>query len=192
MRNRDEEYIDLEGHSKVAVYRMGSTIYFFDDINQQTVCEAIKYIDQLELVKVKGITIILNSHGGEEYSGLALYDRIRSSACRFTIIGTGFIASMALIVYLAGDRRIASKNARFLNHQGSMEVGGKSTDIKIESKELENVEEMCNEIIAERTKQDIKKLRNSIKIGNKYISALEAKNTGFVHEIIDEVKKGKK
>lgn len=192
MRYRDDDEMnDGEFHSRVNVSRNGSTIYFFDDIDSNSVAEAIKYIDLLESQKIKKITIILNSCGGEEYSGLALYDRMRASTSRFTIIGTGFIASMALIVYLGGDRRIATKNARFLNHQGSTEIGGKATDIKIESQEMETMENICVNIMAERTKQDPKKLKNSIKIGNKYMSASEAKAQGFVHEIIDEVKKGR-
>lgn len=190
MRN-EELYID-DSFSKVSVFRVANIIYFFDDINAHTVCEAIKFIDEIEFSKEKELTFILNSHGGEEYSGLALYDRLRSCKCEVTMVGTGFIASMALIIYLAGDKRVATKHARFLNHQGSMAIDGKASDIKIESKEIEAMEDICNSIIAERTNQDIKKLKQSIKIGNKYIDTLEAKKTGITHEIISEIKKGRK
>lgn len=182
---------ELNSESKVNVYKVGNVIYFFDEINPQTVCEAIRFIDSLEVNNEKKITIILNSHGGEEYSGLALYDRIRSTTCHVTIIGTGFVASMGLIVYLAGDKRLATKNTRFLNHQGSTEIGGKASDIKIESKEIEAMEDICNNLIAERTNQDPKKLKQSIKVGNKYIDVAEALNTGITHEVIKEYKKGK-
>lgn len=184
MRNHIED-----SSSQNAVFLSGNTIYFYADINAETVCRVAHFIDILESQKEKNITIILNSAGGEEYSGLAFYDRIRASKCKFTIIGTGFVGSMALIVYVAGDRRIATKNTRFLNHQGSTEINGRASDIKIASKEMDELEEICNRLIAERTKQDIKKLRESIKAGDKYMNVDEAIKTGIVHEIIDEIKK---
>jgi len=190
-QKESEDLIEIEGHQRVSVSRIGSCIYFFDEIDTNSVCEAIKYIDMLELENTKNITIVLNSIGGDIYSGLALYDRIRSSECRVTIIGTGLIASMAFIIFLAGDRRVMTKYARFMNHKGVAELAGNPENLKKETKEIDDLENICLDIIVERTKQDSKTIKNSIRDGNKYIYAEEALKTGIVHEIISEIKKGK-
>ena len=172
----------------VLVSRDNNVIRFFDEVSDASVCEAIKHIDYIEgIKKYTGITIILNSPGGDIYNGLALYDRIRNCKKVVTIVGTGFVASMAFIIYLAGDKRICTKNARFLNHQARMEISGRVADIKIEQAEITLMEDLCVDIIAERTLLTIKKLKHDTKVGDVYISSQEAVQMGICHEIISEV-----
>lgn len=181
MKNEPVEFIE---QSKLAVHGENRILYFFDEVNNVTVLEAIKILDAFESKSKKPIYIILNSVGGNEYDGLLFYDRIRNCKSKVTILGSGLVASMALIIYVAGDKRICTKYTRFLNHQGATEIRGRVSDIEIERKELIKVEEICNTILAERTNQDVKKLTKSIKDGNNYMSAEQALKMGFVHEII--------
>lgn len=169
----------------VAVFKNGRTIYFFDEVTNQSVCKAIIFLDELEKEKSKQpIEFVLNSVGGDIYSGLALYDRIRRSSCDVHTIGTGFVASMAVIIYLAGDYRYITETCTFLNHQGSTELYGKVTDLKIEFDETNRIEEICTEIIASHTGLPAKKIKADIKLGDDYINPERAVNDGFSHEII--------
>jgi ATP-dependent Clp protease protease subunit len=181
---------EIEYSRPALVYRVGSTIYFFDDVEATTVCEAIKFIDAIEKErKAKHITFIINSSGGTIYDGLALYDRLRACKLPVTTIGTGLVASMAFVIFLGGDKRVCTKRVRFLNHQARVNLEGRVTDIDIEQTETKLIEDMCVEIIASRTKLTPQKQKKDTKFGDKYIGADEALRTEIVHEIIGEVKK---
>ena len=177
---------DSADEDNVVVFREGRTIYFFDEIDEESVCEAIKFLDKIEEESSKKeITIKLNSSGGSCYDGLALYDRIRQSPCNIVIIGSGLIASMGLIIFLAGDERRLSENARLLNHQMSIEdFSGRDTALKIEHQEVHKLDVIMTEIISERTGQSIKKLNNETLPGDKWFGSEYAVDNGYAHEII--------
>jgi ATP-dependent protease ClpP protease subunit len=122
---------------------------------------------------------------------LALYDRIRSCPKHITIIGTGLVASMAFMVYVAGDKRLCTSTVRFLNHQTKAGFDSEMTEaqLKIEAVETKKMEAECVDLIAERTFLTSKIIRGHIKLGDKYISAKEAINMGIAHEIIPEIEK---
>ena len=83
---------------------------------------------------VEPIKLIINSLGGEVYSGLALVDVIDSSQTPIHTICHGSAMSMALIIYAAGHHRLASKYATFMYHEASYGSDGKLTYHKKELK----------------------------------------------------------
>ena len=185
-----QKEVEYEPPQPTLVYRVGSTIYFFDEVDGASVCETIKFIDAIEKEKkAKSITLVLNSGGGNIYDGLALYDRLRACRLPITTIGTGLVASMAFVIFIGGDKRICTKRVRFLNHQAKVSVEGRADDIQIEQAETKMIEDMCVEIIATRTNYGPKKQKKDTKMGDKYIGSAEALKTGIVHEIIEEIEK---
>lgn len=190
MTTSNSKEIEFESVRSPLVHRAGSTIYFFDDVEGASVCEAIRLIDAIEKEKkAKSITFIISSGGGNIYDGLALYDRFRTCVLPITTIGTGLVASMAFIIFIGGDKRVCTKRVRFLNHQAKVSLEGRVADIDIEQAETKMVEDMCVEIIATRTNLTPKKQKKDTKAGDKYIGAEEALKTGIVHEIIEEIPK---
>jgi len=183
---------------KSNVYRVGRTIYFFDSIDEDSVCDTIRILDAMESESnKKEIYIILSSGGGNAYDGLALYDRIRQSECQIIIVGTGMVASMGLIIFLAGDERRITENTRLLNHQVSADdFGGRTSDFKIESKEFEELQSILTDIVAERTGETVKQITRDIALGDKWISAAYALEHGYADFLIKNTrtyrkKKGK-
>lgn len=175
----------FEETNRPNVHCQGRTIYLFDGINENTVCEVIKILDVLETQsKKKPIEILLNSLGGDCYSGLALYDRILRSKCTICIIGMGCVASMAYIVFLAGKYRYMCKNCIAMNHQISANPEGKLGDLKIEVDECKRIEKQCLQIVAERTGQTVKNIERQISKGNDYITPERALKEGIIHRII--------
>ena len=53
----------------------------------------------------KDITIYINSPGGEVSSGLAIYDVMQAVPCKIRTVCVGTAASMAAVLFAAGDRR---------------------------------------------------------------------------------------
>jgi ATP-dependent Clp protease protease subunit len=184
--------IDTSEEKRNVVFRNGRTIYFFDEVNNASVCEVIRLIQDLTKENPKKpIELVINSIGGDIYDGLALYDNLRHSNCKIITIGQGIIASMAVIVFLAGDIRLMTKNARLMYHQASLDFTGKLSDAEVDIRETRALEEITLKIVAERTGQSIKKLTKDFKSVDKYISAEKCIQEGYAHKIIQN-KKGDK
>lgn len=175
---------DNDDAPKQVVCRAGRRIYFFSDVDMWSVCEAIKLIDRMEFESSKPIEFVIDSAGGYCYHGLALFDRIRQSKCKIYMIATGLVASMGLVVYLAGDYRALTENSRLLNHQSTSDLGGKVSDIKIETQEIFRLEDQISRIIADRTGISPKKIKSQTKVGDDYILPNQAVKQGYAHEII--------
>lgn len=63
------------------------------------------------------IAIFLSSEGGDLNSGFSLYNLIRSLPVPVSITNVGTVESIAMMVFLATDKRYAIENSRFLIHQ---------------------------------------------------------------------------
>jgi ATP-dependent Clp protease protease subunit len=67
-----------------------------------------------------GITtahVLLQSHGGFISDGICLYNLLKNLPQRFVMYNAGAVASIAVIVFLAGQQRHASHTARFMVHK---------------------------------------------------------------------------
>ena len=134
---------------------------------------------------VEPIKLIINSLGGEVYSGLALVDVIDSSQTPIHTICHGSAMSMALIVYAAGHHRLASKYATFMYHEASYGSDGKLTYHKQELKETDRTDKICDEYLLSKTKITPKQLKDiRDKCGEWYFNIDTAKKYGLVNEII--------
>ena len=173
-----------EDQDKSTVYVVDRTIYFITEVTAESVGESIRHLDKLEKESKKPINMLFSSIGGNCYDGLALYDRIRRSECEIITTATGLVASMSVLLFLAGDYRHITENAILLNHQTSADMDGKVTDLKIEMDEIVKLEELTVELIAERTGQQPKKIKSEVKLGDCYIRAERALEEGYAHELI--------
>ena len=65
----------------------------------------------------KPITIELASDGGDAQAALAFYDKIRNCVCDVTVIGTGSVASAAVLILAAGDYKVLTRSAWVMVHE---------------------------------------------------------------------------
>jgi ATP-dependent Clp protease protease subunit len=61
--------------------------------------------------------ILVQSNGGYVSDGLCLYNFMSGSPIKFVMYNGGAVASIAVILYLCGDRRYCSDTARFMIHK---------------------------------------------------------------------------
>lgn len=97
-----------------------SRIITLGDIETEIINDIIHSIYEINEEDVKKqtadpIKLIINSAGGEIYSGLALIDVINTSLTPIHTICHGSAMSMGLIVFVAGHHRTASPNASFIS-----------------------------------------------------------------------------
>lgn len=96
----------------------------FDEINSKTVNSLIGQIRYLASENEnEEITMFINSPGGEVASGLALYDVMKAVKCPIRTVCTGMAASMAAILFSAGDRREILEHARVMIHDPQLSAG---------------------------------------------------------------------
>jgi ATP-dependent Clp protease protease subunit len=136
---------------------------------------------------VKEVTIILNSVGGEVFSGLLIFNTIealKKKGMKINVETRGLCASMGVIILVAGTKRTASKYSRFLLHEISSISHGKASEIKEESEELDRLNKMLDEIVSSRSKLTMKKLGRKTKKHDWWFSAEEALEYGLIEEIV--------
>lgn len=132
----------------------------------------------------KDISIYINSPGGLVYSGLALYDTIRYIKPKVATICMGIAASMAALLLAAGDKgkRYALPNSRVMIHQPLGGAEGQAADIEIQAREIINLREITNNLLAKHTGQPLEKISRDVD-RNFWMSAEEAKKYGLIDEI---------
>ena len=69
------------------------------------------------------VTLFINSPGGEAQSGLALYDVMRAISCPVHTVCIGTAASMAAVLFVAGDRRDMLPHSRVMIHDPLIGAG---------------------------------------------------------------------
>lgn len=109
----------------------------------------------------KEISMYINCPGGSIYSGLAIYDTMRSIPNPIRTIAVGLAASFGTILLTAGDkgRRMALPNATIHMHQPWQSGGGgQASDVAIQAQEILRQRELLNGILAESTEQGIDKI----------------------------------
>ena len=131
------------------------------------------------------IKLIINSLGGEVYSGLALIDVIDSSQTPVYTICHGSCMSMALSIYAAGHHRLASKNATFMYHEASYTAEGKVLHHKQELKETDRIDMVCDNYLLSKTKFTQKQFTDvKTKRSEWYFDVKVATKYGLVDEVI--------
>jgi ATP-dependent Clp protease, protease subunit len=152
---------------------------------------ANKFITSLLVLEAddpeKEITVLINSPGGEIYSGLAMYDMMGFVKCPIQTIVVGLAASMGSILLLAGDKgkRFALPNAKVLIHQPLLSgvYQGRATELEIQANEMLKVREHLNRVISEKTGQPIENVQKDTERDN-WMNAEEALKYGLLDKII--------
>jgi ATP-dependent Clp protease protease subunit len=131
------------------------------------------------------ITVFIHSEGGHVEAGDSIHDMIRFIEPRVRMVGTGWVASAGVHIYLAVPKedRYALPNTRFMIHQPIGGVHGRASDIRIEAEELLRARERLNRCIAEATGQPLEKVAEDTD-RNFWMSPEEARDYGLVGKIV--------
>ena len=134
----------------------------------------------------KDISIYINSPGGSVYAGLAVYDAMQFIKPDVSTICVGVAMSMGALLLAGGaqDKRMALPNSKILIHQLSGGFEGQATDIEIHAKEIINVRQRLDEIIAKHTGQPLDKVAKDTE-RDYFMSAEEAKAYSIVDRVIE-------
>jgi ATP-dependent Clp protease protease subunit len=161
------------------------------EINDRVAASVVTRLIALASDSDKPINFLISSPGGHVESGDAIHDIIKFVRVPVNMIGTGWVGSAGVHIYLAAEkqRRFCTENTRFLIHQPSGGGMGTASDIAIAAREIVRARERLARIISRETGQSIERVTEDID-RDYWMNAAEAIDYGLVSRIVktqDEV-----
>lgn len=159
---------------------LGTTV---DNYVANSIVAQLLFLDQ---EPDKDILLYINSPGGAVTAGLGILDTMNYVKSDVATICIGQAASMGALLLCSGTKgkRSILPNARVLIHQPLGGTSGQASDIEIQANEILRMKKRLNEIMADATGQDIKKIK--LDTDRDYImEAAEAVIYGLVDQIVE-------
>lgn len=167
----------------MAAKKASRKIHLISDVSDESFlkfCRRMSYLEDLS--HKEPIYVELSSPGGSAYDALAFSARIRNSPCDVIITAYGLVASAAVLILAAGDKRRMAEEAWVMVHEDSGEVGGDVTSIAKQCKQYETLEDQWAELLEKLTDVDAKNWRK-LHHDTTYMTAQECLEYGLVDEI---------
>lgn len=135
----------------------------------------------------KDIQLYINSPGGSVSAGFAIYDTMNYIKPDVSTICIGIAASMGAFLLASGakGKRFALPNSDIMIHQPSGGAQGQASDIQINAEKILKIRKKLNEILAERTGQDLEKIERDTD-RDYWLSSEEAKKYGLIDKVIEK------
>jgi len=179
--NRGERAYDIYSRLlKDRIIFLGAPI---DDVFSNLVIAQLLFLEAED--PDKDINLYINSPGGSVTAGLGIYDTIQYVKPPITTICLGQAASMGALLLAAGTKgkRYALPNARVMIHQPMGGFQGQATEIDIHAREILNIRERLNQILAHHTGKPLKKISQDTE-RDYFMSGTEAREYGIIDEVI--------
>lgn len=141
-------------------------------------------VDQLlKEVENESLEVIINSPGGDVYSGSEIYTTLKDHASNIDVKIVGVAASAASVVAMAGDSVKISPTAQIMIHNVSSGAQGDYREMEHQAEVLKSYNKSIANAYRLKTnlsEEELLDLMNS----EKWLNAQEAKAKGFVDEIM--------
>ena len=133
----------------------------------------------------KDISLYINSPGGSVSAGLAIYDTMQFIKPDVSTLCTGLAASMGAFLLAAGakGKRFSLPNSRIMIHQPLGGASGQASDIEIQAREILYLRERLNNILAEKTGQNMDQIGRDTDRDN-FMSAEQAVEYGMIDNVL--------
>lgn len=202
MKKESTGYYEIDDETKKKISSITEVFYLQDlqqrklilpeEISQEAVDDPIRHILQYNredagkpIDRRKPILLYLTSNGGEVDAGFALADTILTSKTPVYTVNLGYWYSMAFLIGIAGHKRFAMPNAKFLLHDGTNFTYGSSSKVQDQMEFQRRAEQRVKQYVVAHTniteREYNKRLRTEW-----YMFADEAKARGIIDAIIGE------
>ena len=116
---------------------------------------------------------------------MAIYDTMRFIKPEVSTLCTGLAASMGAFLLSAGTKgkRFSLPNSRIMIHQPSGGAQGQATDIQIQAREILDLRERLNAMLAENTGQTVERIALDTERDN-FMSAQDAVSYGLIDKVL--------
>lgn len=160
----------------------------------------IRNINILQRASQEPIILYMQTVGGCWHAGMGIYDAIKLSPCKVSIVGYAQICSMGTVIMQAASKRVLMPNCTFMCHYGSTDNSGDYLSAQnYASVDKANMQAMID-IYAERCHKtgrffkdkeySLSKVKSYIKRkmkdGDWYMTAEEAVYYGFADAVLSK------
>jgi ATP-dependent Clp protease protease subunit len=181
--NKDNKFENASNWLQLGVDIESRRIHVNLHVDETMMSIVLRGLIKMSDISNDPIELHLSSYGGDVYDGLAIYDAIMACPCDVVIRATGKIMSAGLLIFLAGDYRVASEHTTFMAHAVSSGIEGKVRDVEIDVKEMKRLNGIMMNILSQRTKKPIKFWEKVTMSHDKYFDLTEAKELGIITNI---------
>ena len=135
----------------------------------------------------KDIALYINSPGGVVSAGLAIYDTMQFIKPDVSTICIGQAASMGAVLLAGGTRgkRFCLPHARVMIHQPHGGAQGQAVDIEIQAREIVDLRDRLNKILARHTGQSIERIKQDTDRDH-FMDWQEAVKYGLVDKVLEK------
>ena len=135
----------------------------------------------------KDIHLYINSPGGSVTAGMAIYDTMQFIKPDVSTMCIGQAASMGALLLAGGakGKRYCLPNSRMMIHQPLGGYQGQATDIEIHAKEILDMKQRLNEILAYHTERPIKEVEKDTDRDN-FLTASQAVEYGLIDQVVNK------
>lgn len=133
----------------------------------------------------KDIYLYINSPGGSVTAGLSIYDTMQFIKPDVSTLCIGQAASMGALLLAGGaaGKRYALPHARTMIHQPLGGFQGQASDIEIHAKEIIEVRERLNKILADHTGKSMEDIQKDTDRDN-FMNAETSVEYGLIDEVM--------
>lgn len=139
---------------------------------------------------VKSILVRINSRGGDIIEGLAIHNLLAETEANVEVHVVGLAASMAGVIAMAGDTIKMSAGAFLMLHNPWGVSVGEADDLRAHADLLDKMRSSLVDVFVGRTGKKAAEVLEIMK-AETWFTAEEAKEAGFVDEIVKPKEKAK-
>ena len=135
----------------------------------------------------KDIHLYINSPGGSVTAGLAIYDTMQFVRPDVSTVCIGQAASMGALILAGGtsNKRFSLPHARIMIHQPWGGFQGQATDIDIHAREILQLRERLNAILAHHVGRDLDEIQRDTERDN-FMGGEDAATYGIIDKVISQ------
>ena len=133
----------------------------------------------------KDIHLYINSPGGSVTAGMSIYDTMQFIKPDVSTMCVGQAASMGAVLLAGGaaGKRYALPHSRSMIHQPLGGFQGQATDIEIHAKEILEIRERLNTVLAKHTGQPMERIQADTD-RDFFLSAAESVEYGLIDQVM--------
>ena len=136
------------------------------------------------------ITMYIDSPGGSVTAGLSIYDVMQAVSADIHTVCIGTAASMAAVLFAAGDRREILRHGEVMIHDPLVSGGisGSALTVQDKSNRLMEKRKVLSGILAEHTGKSVKQIYK-VTAKDTYFGAEEAVAFGLADSIVEKMER---
>ena len=190
----EEDDLDIDTDDNENIKVIGNDIYFYSDINTQSILDLTIIIKNLtnkllinqiqyNLDFEQNINLHIKSDGGDVFAGLSILKLIQDNKIDIYSYIEGSVCSAATLIALICKKRYITEHSYMLIHNISSDFWGKMHEIEDEMKNLTSLTKNLKKIYTKHSSITLKQLDSLLK-KDLLLDAKTCKRFGFIDEII--------